>query len=156
MVLALYVYQVFIWPGIVSRPFLIVSRMQRFPALKVVPGRWAAATESTRPVERLTEASDAGENADELNIPQGTLNAWKRRYLKDDELEERIDAFIETEVVEKSRRNEELYYQYNETECDGFVYWNMACLPFLIAISITWAFVLWAPKQRTSSLFRES
>lgn len=50
----------------------------------------------------------------------------------------------------------ELYYKYNEIECDGFVYWNMAYLAFLIAISIIWAIVLWAPKQRTSSLFRTS
>ncbi len=55
-------------------------------------------------------------------------------------------------IVDKSRCHEDLYYQYNETECDGFVYWYILCLPFLIAISIIWAFVWLAPKQRVSSL----
>ena len=55
-------------------------------------------------------------------------------------------------IVDKSRCNEELYYQYNETECDGFVYWAMACSPFLVAISLVWASVLWTSRQRVSKL----
>jgi len=54
-------------------------------------------------------------------------------------------------IVDKSRCVEELYYQHNETECDGFVYWNMAYLPFLIVVSGIWALIWWTSKQRMSS-----
>lgn len=54
-------------------------------------------------------------------------------------------------IVDKSRCVEELYYQYNETECDGFAYWNFLCLPFLIVISGIWALIWWASKQRMCS-----
>lgn len=45
-------------------------------------------------LQALLQNDSAAQTADDANIPRGTLNAWKNRYLKDDGFAERIDKAL--------------------------------------------------------------